>query len=131
MRVVELESYGLLQPFNREPPQLMNVDHVLERAGGKEVLLAEPEYLSDFRFVVRVEDLADRLGKDLLIHGLVVVADIEGLEVEGLDCLGPPEPEQIDHAAPVSRHRRVVGNPLDDTPGIPPDSVTALLVVIG
>ena len=45
--------------------------------------------------VVRVEHLGDVLRHDLLLDRPVVVADVEGLEVEGLDGLGLPQAQQV------------------------------------
>ena len=53
--------------------------HVLQRAGHEEVLLREAQPLADLRLVVRVEHLGERLGDHLLVHGAVVVADVEVL----------------------------------------------------
>ena len=66
---------------------MMDPHHVLERAGDEEVLLGEAETFPDLRLVVGVENLADRFGNNLLVDRLVVVADVEGLKIEGLDGL--------------------------------------------
>ena len=87
MGVVELHGEALVKGVQGVSPHEVDADHVLERAGDEEVLLREAELLADLRLVVGVEDLADRFGNDLLVDGLVVVADVEGLEIEGFDGL--------------------------------------------
>ncbi len=69
----------------------MATDHVLQRAGGEEVLLLETKLLAVDIFVVGVEDLGDIFGEDFGSDGTLVVAAVEATEVEGLGGLGLPE----------------------------------------
>ena len=64
------------------PRELLEPDHVLQRARDEEVLLRQPQLLAGVRLVVRIEHLGDRFGRDLLLDRTVVIADIERLEVE-------------------------------------------------
>ena len=45
-------------------------------------MLRQTEPLSRFRLVVGIENLADRFRRDFLLDRLVVIADVEGLQVE-------------------------------------------------
>ena len=79
-------------------------DHVLQRAADEEiVLLRQPKSLPGLRLVIRIEDFGDCFGGNLCVHGTVVVADVERVEVEGLSGFGLPQTEQ------VRRRRQVPG----------------------
>ena len=71
VELVEGLAAGELQP-----------EDVLQRTGHEEVLLRQPQPLARFRFVVGIQDLRDRLGRDLLVDRAVVVAGVERVECE-------------------------------------------------
>ena len=79
-------------------------------------------------FVVGVEDLADRLGGDLVVDGPLVVALVEGLEVERLHRLGAPQPQDVRQTGAVAGDRGVVGHALDLAVGSPVHAQAAGLV---
>ena len=56
----------------------------------KKYCCASRSCLPGFRFVVGIQHFGDGLRRHLLLHGAVVVAYVEGLEVERLDGLRPP-----------------------------------------
>ena len=108
----------------------MQSDHVLQRAGDEEVLLRQPQLLAGFRLVVRIEHLGDGFRRDLLVHGAVVVADVERFEIEGLGGLGLPQAQQVRGGHAVAGHGRVVGDALDHLLGKPAHAISAGLVVV-
>ena len=90
MGVVQLGSPAQMKRLGRAAIADMAAQHVLHRAGDEEILLFEAKHLALRRHVVRIQDLADRLRGDLLLDGLMIVADVEGGEVERLDGLRTP-----------------------------------------
>src|SRR3974390_3045874 len=87
MGVVKLHRKALMKSVRRISSQEMDPQHVLKRAGDKEVLLGEPKMLADLRFVVGIEDLTDCFGNNLLVDGLVIVPHVKRLKIKGLDGL--------------------------------------------
>jgi hypothetical protein len=82
VRVVQLDGIGLVEGMDRSAPLRVYANHVLQRAGREEVLLLEAEDLARHGLVVGIEDLADGLGGDFFVDCVVVVAFVEGLEIE-------------------------------------------------
>ena len=121
-------SWNVCKVFS---PEQVNADHVLKGAGNEEILLGEAQRLSDLRFVIRVEDLADRLGNHFFINRLVIVADIECLEIKGFNRLGFPEPQHVDDVFVKGRDRRVIGHAFDDPMGNPFHPKAAFFIMKG
>ena len=69
--------------------------------------------------VVGVEDLHDGLGQVLLLHRLLIVAPVKGVQLEGGDGLRIPDAQGVDHIVAVADDRQVIGNR--------PDRLIALL----
>ena len=65
----------------------------------KKYCCCEPQLLAGLGLVVRIEHLGDRLRRDLLVDGAVVVADVERVEVERLGRLGLPQPQHVGRSA--------------------------------
>ena len=95
-------------------------DDVAQRAGGEKVLLEEAQFLAGLGVVVRVENLADRLGHVFLADGFLVAATVEGLEVEFLGGFRFPEAQKIDCLRAEARDRNVIGH-ADDFAEVHPD----------
>ena len=103
-------------------------EHVLQGAGHEEILLFETQSLALDGFVVGVEDLGDVLRLHLAFNGAVVVALVEGCEIERLDSLGLEEPEVVASVDVVAGDGRVVGDADDGTLGKPADAEAAVAV---
>ena len=56
----------------------------------KKYCCARRSALADRRFVVGIEHLGHRFRDQFFVHRLVIIADVEGLEVERFDGLGTP-----------------------------------------
>ena len=110
---------------------MVDPDHVLQRTGHEEVLLLEPQALPFDPFVVRVEHLRDVLRTDLLVDGAVVLALVEGVEIERLARLRGPQAKQVDGVDVIAGDRRVVGDPHHHLIRDPPDLIASPLVVVG
>jgi hypothetical protein len=81
------------------------------------------------RLVVRVEHLGDGLRRHLLVNRPVVVAVVEGLEVERLRGLCAPEAQQVGVRRTIAGDRSVVGHAGHHVPRDPPHAVPPPLVL--
>jgi hypothetical protein len=62
----------------------MPLDQILQRGGDEEVFLAQPQFAPRRALIVRIQELADRLGARLLGAGAKIVAGIEDVEFQGI-----------------------------------------------
>jgi hypothetical protein len=104
---------------------LEDVEDILRRAGDEEVLLQQAKLLADFRFVVWIEHLGDRLGGDFILDRLPIVAGAEDVELERLDGSGAPQSQGVARVHAVALNRGVVGEPLEYPPRRPARAVVA------
>jgi len=93
-------------------------------------LLLEAQDLSGYGFVVGIKNLADCFGRNFFMHGVVIVAFIEGLEIERFDRFRGPQPEKVRVICVVAGDGNVVRNTADDIRGNPTDTQSAVLVVV-
>src|SRR5262245_46703840 len=101
----------------------MDAHHVLQRARHEEVLLLQTQALAGGRLVVRIQHLAQILRVDLALDRAVVIAHVEGLEIERLHRLRAPQPQQLRVAGAEAADRRVVVPPAHDAAGNPAHAV--------
>ena len=97
----------------------------------KKILLRQPQLFSGFGLVVRIQHFRDGFGCDLLVHGAVVVADVERVEVERLGGFRFPQPQQVRGGHPITRYRGVVGDALDHPLGEPAHAIASVVVEVG
>ena len=128
MGVVQLDGESLVERLRPSAHQAVDPQHVLQGTGHEEILLPQPQPLAHLGLVVRVEHLAHGFREDLLLHGAVVVADIEILEIERLHRLRLPQAQGVARVHAVPDDWRVVGRSSDLAAGYPPDTVAALVV---
>ena len=114
MRIVQLRRELLMKALERHVLRARDAEHVLDRAGDEEVLLLETQLLAAQLFVIRIEHLAQVLRGDFLIHGAVIVAAVEGGEVERLGRLRAPQAQGVRGVGAIAQDERVVGNPMHD-----------------
>ena len=126
VRVVELDGDLFGQSLDRAALGKVPAQDVVETARDKEILLAEAELLSLLDIVVWIEDLRQVLGADLAVHGLLVGALVEILEVELVVCLRRPEAQVVDIPAAVADDGDVVGHSRDTLGGEPPPDKLAV-----
>ena len=93
-------------------------------------MLLQAQDFAGFRLVVRIQDFADGLGRYLLADGVVVIAFVEGLKVEGVDCLGGPETQEVGHLRAEAGDGNIVGDAAHDVLGNPAHAEVAMIVVI-
>ncbi len=63
--------------------------------------------------ILGIKNITDGPGQSLLLHGLLVVALVEGLQREVDDGLCVPDPQRINKAVAVADDGHVIGNSLD------------------
>ena len=88
----------------------MPTQDVLERARHKEDLLHQPELLTAFGAVVRVEDLGDCFTGIAITDGLDIAATVKGTEVELGRRLGFPKAEEVNAARREAGNRDIPGH---------------------
>ena len=64
----------------------------LYACGNKEVLLFQTELFSCIVVVIGIKDLYNGFSQVFLFHSLLVVSSVKGIQAEGIDCLGIPDP---------------------------------------
>ena len=110
MGVVELDG-GLVGQI-RQVRVFLQVPayEILQRGGGEEIFLAQPQLLAGRRRVRGVEHLGDGFRLDAIRHGADVVALVEGVEPEGVAGAGRPQAQRVHVVTAPAHHRRVVGD---------------------
>ena len=88
--VVELDRHFVREGLPVGVVFFEAADDVAQRAGDEEVLLDEAKFLAGFGVVVRVKHLTDGLSHVFLLHGLLVAASIESIEIKLLGGFGFP-----------------------------------------
>jgi hypothetical protein len=85
--------------------------------------------LARLRLVVGVEHLGDRLGRDLVLDRLVVVAGVEGFQRERFDGPRAPQRQHVAGVDAVTLDGRVVGGALQQSARHPTGAVVAGVVL--
>ena len=85
-----------------------DAQHVLQGARHEEILLFEPQFLAAQLVIVRIEHLAQVLGRHSLVDGAVVVAAVENRDIEGLGGFGAPQSQGVGGVGVVTQDGRVV-----------------------
>ena len=131
MGVVELHGPVVRELLHRDAPLIETAQHVLQAAADKEVLLLEPQAPAFIGAVVGIEHFGDRFRVDLFFHRPVVIADVEGVEVEGFGRIGAPEPQPITGVHPKAQHGHIMGNADGVFIGNPTHPMVLLVIEIG
>ncbi len=131
MSVVELQSELLGQLVDRALGHIFqDVQHPLQGAGYKEVLLQQPQAFTGLGLVVGVEHLGDGFGRHLILDGLVVVARVEGVQLEGLYGPRAPQRQRVTSVHSVALDRGVVGDALEEALRNPASPEVPVLIEI-
>ena len=117
-----------MKPLDRDLLNPHDAHHVLQGTGNEEILLLQPELLAADVLVVGIENLGQVFRDDLLFHGPVVVAAVEGFEIEGFGRAGLPEPQGVGGIRPIPANGRVIGYALDHLPRHPADMGFAVVI---
>ena len=60
--------------------------------------------------IVWIKHITDGLGQVFLLHGLLIITFIEGVQVEGVNRLCIPDPQGIDNIVAIAYDRQVIRN---------------------
>ena len=131
MGVVELHGPVVGEVLHRDAPLVEAAQHVLQAAAHKEVLLLESQTPAFVGAVVGIKHLGDRFRADLFFHRPVVIADVEGMEIEGFGRIGAPEPQPITGVHPIAQHGHIMGNADGLFIGNPTHPMVVLVIEIG
>ena len=63
--------------------------------------------------VIGIKHLYDGLCQVLLLHCLLIIAPVKGIQVKGIDRLCIPDTQGIYHVIAIADHRQVVGHGTD------------------
>ena len=85
----------------------------LQGGGNEEILLFQTQLLAVPVVILGIKNITDRPGQSFLLHGLLVVALVEGLQREVDDGLGVPDPQSIYEAVAIADDGHVIGHSLD------------------
>ena len=128
--VVELHRPVVRELLHRDAAVVQIAEHVLQGAAHKEVLLLQPQTAALVGAVVGIKHLGEGFAAHFLLHGAVVIADVEGVEIEALRGIGSPQPQPVAGVDSVAQHRHVVGH----TDGVlgrdPAHPIGALLIPV-
>ena len=108
--VVELNRPVVGEVLDGQSAVVEAAQHVLQRAADEEVLLLQAQTPAFVGAVVGVQHLGEGFAAHLFLNGAVVVADVEGIEVEAFGGIGTPEPQPVADVHPIAQHRHVMGN---------------------
>ena len=130
MGVVELNGPEVGKVLNGQPPVVEAAQHVLKGAADEEVLLLQAQTPTFVGTVVGIQHFGEGLAAHLFFDRTVVVADVEGIEVEAFGGIGAPQPQSVADVDPVTQYGYVMG----DADGMfcrdPARAVVALVVDI-
>src|SRR6266545_4902014 len=114
MRVVHLDGPLAMEVFDPAALAQVETDHILQRAGNKEILLFESQQLALNALVVRIQDLRDVFGKNFFGYRTLIIAGVEPVEMKGFSRFRSPQPEIARCPATIAKHRGIVGDAVDD-----------------
>ena len=126
--VVELNGPVVGEVLNGQSTVVEAPQHVLQRAADEKVLLLQAQTPAFVGPVVGIQHLGERLAAHLFLNSAVVIADVEGIEVEAFGGIGTPQPQPVADVDPIAQHRHVMG----DADGVfsrdPARAVVALVI---
>ena len=88
------------------------LQRVLQRGAGEEIMLLQPQLLALQMVILGIEHLADNGGQLLFLHGLGIIAAVEGGKIQRLGGMGAPHAQRVHRFAVVARHRHIIGHGL-------------------
>jgi len=110
MGVVELDRRLVGQRMELAILVQVAMHDILQRGGGEEIFLPQPQLLPGRRGVGRIEHLRQALGLVALAQRAQMVARVEGVEQDRIDGHRRPQPQRVDAPATPAGHRRVIGH---------------------
>ena len=110
VRIVDVEHH-----FFRQEVKICAIlafeilEGVLQRCGGKEVVLLHAQHLAFPVAVLRVEYLVDDLGHLHLVHGLVIFTAAKTFQVKGFPAAGAPGAQGVHAVVIIAHNGHIIG----------------------
>ena len=60
--------------------------------------------------IIGIQHITNSFCQILLLHRLVVIPLVKGLQAEGIDRLGIPNPQGVDHIVAITYNRQIIGH---------------------
>ena len=105
--VVQLDRHLVWQGADVAVELDVAPDNVLQRGGGEEILLPQAKLLTRRGRIRRIEDAGQGLGAGGLGQGADMVARVEGVELNRVQCPRLPKAQRVDPFAAPADHGRV------------------------
>ena len=109
MGIVHLEGVLLIELADIGVFSLVTGDRLLHAGGDEEILLLQTQLFAGVMVVIRIQHLYQVAGKVFLLHGFLIIALIEGIELEVIDRFRIPHAQGIYQIVVVADDRNVVG----------------------
>jgi hypothetical protein len=119
MRIVELDRDVVGQRFHGKLLRPMAAQQVLQRRGGEEELLPQPQVLARGGLVARIQHARDRLEAHAVGERADVIAAVEVEQRQRIGRARGPQPQRVDVTAAPAGDRRVEGDRVDRFGGFP------------
>ena len=129
MGVVQLEHYFFIEFSDVIVLLFILFNRPLYAGGNKEILLLQAQFLACVVVVVGVKDLHNGFGQVLLLHCLLVVSPVKGIQIKGVDGFCVPDTQGIHHIVAVSDDRQVIGHRADRLVSVLYEMVHSALVL--
>jgi len=113
MRIVELDRDVIGQRFHGKLLRPMTAQQVLQRRGGEEELLPQPQVLARGRFVARIQHAGDRLQPHPVGERADVIATVEIEQRQGVGGACGPQPQRVDVTPAPAGDRGVESDRVD------------------
>ena len=131
MGIVQLDRRLVRQGADIAEILDMPPDNVLQRGGGEEIFLPQPQLLPRRRTVGGIENAGQRLGPVAFGQRAQMVAGIELVEQDRIDRLRLPQAQRIDPLAAPAGDRRVIGGGDHPFGGTPAHLIGAAILALG
>ena len=110
MRVVQLDRRLVGQRADVAVLADVPPHQILQRSGGEEVLLPQPQFLPGRRVVAWIQHLRDRVRARARLQCADMIAAIECIEPQRIGGPRRPQSQRIGEVAAPADHRRVIGD---------------------
>ena len=80
----------------------------LDTCGNEEILLLQTKLLARIVIIIRVKHLYNILCQVLLLHRLLIISLIKGIQMELIDRLRIPDTKGVHHIVAIAYHRHIV-----------------------
>lgn len=128
MGIVELESHFLIELADIAVGTHIFCHSLLHGSGDKEILLLQAQFLARIVVVVGIEHLHDISRQVLLLHGLLIIALVKGIQLETHHRLRVPDPQGVHDMVAIAHDGQIKGNGIDGLVTLLGEMLSAVLV---